>query len=483
MRSPPNFSLLTDLYQLTMSYAYWKSGRDSIRSIFYMQSRENPFRSGYTLFCGLGPFLETLKSHAFGEDELAYLRTLKDFEGNPLFTEDFLEYLGDFRFRFDVHAVPEGSCVFPGEPLVRVEGGLMECQMVETLLLNQINFPTLVATKAARICTIAGNVPVLEFGMRRAHGADGAVTASRAAYVGGCSATSNLAAGRLYGVPVRGTHSHSWVTSYEDELEAFRAYGKIYPANCVFLLDTYDTIEGLKKALEAAGELPDPKKNLLGVRIDSGDLAFLSKQARRMLDKAGFEKTRIIAGNSLDETLVDSIKNQGARVNLWVAGTKLVTCEGQSFLNGVYKMSALRKENGEWLPKIKISEDPSKVSLPGKLQIRRFFKNGKALGDIVFDELAPPSSKTWKGFNLLNPIQSFQPVDYDRCEDLLRPVVKNGIAVAPLPGLESVREEAGRALGTLDETIKRLVNPHRFPSGVEESLFHRVERMIVERKR
>lgn len=316
--------LLTDLYQLTMAQGYLRAGRIDDQAVFHLQFRKLPFSGGYAISAGLEAVLAFVEAFKFAPDDVAYLESLQAEDGSPLFGEDFLSYLAKLELSVDIEAMLEGTLVFANEPLLRVRGSLLEAQLIETTLLNLINFPTLVASKAARVCEAAAGQPVLEFGLRRAQGMDGALSASRAAFIGGCSATSNVLAGKLYDIPVRGTHAHSWVMSFDDELSAFEAYADAMPNNCVFLVDTYDSLEGVRNAIKVGQRLRERGKKLLGIRLDSGDLAWISLQARALLDEAGFQDTAIVASNDLDEHLIASIKHQGAAVSVWGVGTKLV---------------------------------------------------------------------------------------------------------------------------------------------------------------
>src|SRR6266478_1476928 len=309
-------ALLTDLYQLTMACGYWKSGRAEREAVFHLFFRHSPFQCGFTLTAGLAPAIEFLQSFRFTKDDLAFLSTLRGNDDQPLFDRGFLDYLGTLRFSCDVDAIPEGTAVFPQEPLLRIQGPILQCQLLETALLNLINFQSLSATKAARVCLAARGEPVLEFGLRRAQGIDGALAASRAAYVGGCAATSNVLAGQLFGIPVRGTHAHSWVMAFDTEEEAFRAYAEAMPNNAVFLVDTYNTLAGVRRAIEMGRWLREHGHELGGVRLDSGDLAWLSLEARRLLDEAGFPKASILASNDLDEQTIASLKQQGAAIDV-----------------------------------------------------------------------------------------------------------------------------------------------------------------------
>src|SRR5262245_40889894 len=356
---PAGLALLTDLYQLTMAYGYWKLGKAEQRAAFHLYFRRPPFGGGYALTAGLAPAVEFVQSFRLEAGDLDYLRSLTGNDGAPLFEPDFLRYLGDLRLTCDLDAMPEGTLAFGQEPLVRVTGPILQCQLLETALLNIINFQTLIATKATRICAATRGEPVIEFGLRRAQGIDGGLSASRAAYIGGCSGTSNVLAGKQYGIPVLGTHAHSWVMSFESELEAFEGYAAVLPNNCVFLVDTYDTLEGVRRAIEVGRKLRGQGHEMVGIRLDSGDLAYLSIEARKLLDEAGFPQAKIVASNDLDERIIESLKQQGATIAVWGVGTKLATAYDQPALGGVYKLGALQDASGVWQPKLKLSEQRS----------------------------------------------------------------------------------------------------------------------------
>jgi len=462
-------ALLTDLYQLTMAYGYWKTGRHDQEAVFHLFFRKPPFSSGYTIAAGLGDAIAWIRRLEFTPEDLAYLATLTGHDGSPLFEAGFLEYLRTWRFTCDVDAVPEGTVVFPNEPLLRVRGPILQGQIVETALLNFINFQTLIATKAARICLATQGDPVLEFGLRRAQGVDGALAASRAAYIGGCAATSNVLAGQLFGIPVRGTHAHSWVMSFADEAEAFQAYAEAMPNNCVFLVDTYDTLEGVRRAIEAGRWLRAHGHEMAGIRLDSGDLAYLSIEARKLLDAAGFAQTVIVASNDLDEHIIASLKQQGARIGLWGVGTKLVTAYDQPALGGVYKLAAVRNGAGEWEFKLKLSEQAIKISNPGILQVRRFTRNGEFVGDMLFNEATPPAGPRV----LVDPNNPTRrkviPADAT-AEELLVPVFRQGELVYREPALADTRARAAAQLAHLYAGTKRLLNPHEYPVGLEPGL-------------
>lgn len=468
--------LLTDLYQLTMAYGYWRQGTADRPAVFQLSFRKMPFGGGYAIAAGLEPALELLTHLHFSAEDLAYLATLVGRDDRRLFPDAFLEHLAAFRFTCDVDAIPEGRVVHAHEPLLRVTGPLLQAQLVETALLTLINFQTLVATKAARVVHAAQGDQVLEFGLRRAQGIDGGLSASRAAYIGGCHATSNVLAGRLYGIPVRGTHAHSWVMSFDSELDSFLAYAEAMPNNCVFLVDTFDTLRGVERAIEVGKKLRADHHELAGIRLDSGDLADLSIKARAMLDAAGFERAAIVASNDLDETLIESLKHQGAAINVWGVGTKLVTAYDQPALGGVYKLAAL-SDGGRWDYKIKLSEQPAKVSIPGLLQVRRFVDaDGHPLGDVIYDEESGcPADPT-----LIDPMDA----TYHRhvaghAFDLLEPQLRGGERVAPPPTLEAIRARAIDEVGRLPTGVRRFLNPHRYPVGLESSLWQRRHDLIL----
>ncbi|MEY4935267.1 MAG: hypothetical protein RIS64_1626 [Bacteroidota bacterium] len=397
-----NLSLLTDLYQLTMAYGYFKQDMHQKESVFHLFFRRNPFKGHYAIACGLELAIEYLKNIHFSTADLDYLRSLNGSDNNPLFDESFLELLQNWDFQCNIDAIPEGTVVFANEPLIRVRGPIWQAQLLETTLLNIINFSTLIATKASRIVSAAEKDAVLEFGLRRAQGVDGALTASRAAYIGGVYATSNVLAGQLFGIPVRGTHAHSWVMSFEHEKTAFEQYAHALPNNLTFLVDTYNTIEGVKTAIQTVKNMKT-NHNTFGIRLDSGDLATLSIAARKLLDEAGFSNARIMASNDLDEYEIEKLKKRGAKIDIWGVGTKLVTAYDQPALGGVYKLAALRNENGDWDYKIKLSEDLIKVSNPGILQVRRVYAADQTIEkDILYDETHFGTLP--QGIDLLKPI-------------------------------------------------------------------------------
>ncbi len=472
---------MTDLYQLTMAYGYWRTGKAEQEAVFHLLFRNLPFGGGFALAAGLEDCVRYLREFRFTRSDLAYLATLKGNDRRRLFAPGFLKYLGRLKLKLDVDAIPEGTAVFPQEPLLRVRGPILHAQLVETALLNLVNFPTLIATKAARVCLAAAGDAVVEFGLRRAQGVDGAMTASRAAYVGGCAGTSNVLAGKVYGMPVMGTHAHSWVMSFASEQEAFGAYADAMPNNGIFLVDTYDSLAGVRKAIEAGKRLRARGHKLGGIRLDSGDLAYLSIKARKLLDAAGFKDAVIVASNDLNEHLIASLKRQGATINVWGVGTMLVTAYDQPALGGVYKLSALRNDDGAWEHKIKISEQAAKATNPGVLQVRRFVKGGEFIGDAIYDETRPLT----KQVTIVSPKEATQRKHFAaeaKFEDLLAPVMRRGKVVGELPGLEKIRARAKEQLASLHPGIKRFENPHQYPAGLEQSLHELKTELILRAK-
>ena len=472
-----SFALLTDLYQLTMSYGYWKSGTANKEAVFHLFYRKNPFRGGYAIAAGLQPVVEVLSDFTFSEEDVSYLSGLTGNDGQPLFEPAFLHELRDMEFCCDVDAVPEGTVVFPHEPLVRVRGPIIQCQILETFLLNVINFQTLIATRSARICQSAGDDPVLEFGLRRAQGIDGGLAASRAAYIGGCAATSNVLAGKLYDIPVKGTHAHSWVMSFDSELAAFEAYADGMPNNCVFLVDTFDTLEGVRKAIAVGNKLRERGHEMVGIRLDSGDLAWLSIEARKLLDAGGFPEASIVASNDLDENLIENLKHQGAKINVWGVGTKLATAFDQPALGGVYKLSAVREPGGDWEPRIKLSEQAIKISNPGTLQVRRFLNRDEFSADVMFDEHIGITDAQ-RMVDPMDPTRQRSLPTAGEFEDLLVPIFRKGQSVYDPPSIHEARERTRSQLALCHSGIRRFVNPHQYPVGLEAELFELKSRLI-----
>lgn len=431
--------LLTDFYQLTMAYGYWKLGMHEQPANFHLMFRSNPFKGNHAICAGLASAIHFLSDWQFKQDDLDYLAGLKNIKGESVFSSGFLDYLASLSFSCDIHAIPEGTVVFPQTPLLRVQGPLLQCQLIESSLLNIINFQTLIATKAARVCRAAGNDEVIEFGMRRAQGPDGALSASRAAYIGGCSATSNTLAGKYFDIPVRGTHAHSWVTAFKDEQTAFDSYASVMPHNCILLVDTYNTIEGVKHAINTGKKLREEGADLQGIRLDSGDMASLSIEARKLLDDAGFKNTIIFASNSLDENIISEFKANNACVTAWGVGTNLVTAYDQPALDGVYKLSALQNQQGQWEYKLKLSEQEVKISNPGRQQVRRYFDNNKQLMDVLYEiDLGIDDKPCIVSLDANS--EETTPSRHDNYIDLLKPVLAKGELIAPLPSIHETRK-------------------------------------------
>jgi len=472
-----SLALLTDLYQLTMACGYWKGGHAEQEAVFHLTYRRPPFGGGYVLAGGIGPALDYLTSLRFEADDLAYLGTLLDATKRPLFPQAFLDYLGTLRFTCTVDAVPEGSLVFPHEPIVRVKGPIIQAQLVETALLNIVNFQSLIATKASRVVSVARTSPVLEFGLRRAQGIDGALAASRAAYLGGCAGTSNVLAGKLYGVPVGGTHAHSWVMFHKDELAAFRAYADALPGNCTFLVDTYDTLEGVAHAIEVGKELRAKGYPLVGVRLDSGDLAHLSIESRRMLDEAGFTDAKVVASNDLDEHVISSLLEQGAKIDVYGVGTRLATAYDQPALGGVYKLGATRATDGTWHEAIKLSEQPIKISNPGVLQVRRLrAADGTFAGDVIYDSEVGFSGPSLH--DIEDPLKAPVTPEFTEGADLLVTMLDKGARVAPPEPISVARDRAAAELAALSPRSRRFMNPQPYLVGLDHHVHTRKQQLI-----
>ncbi len=464
-----SLALLTDFYQITMAYGYWKSGLDRHEGVFHHCFRRQPF-GGFTVAAGLEPLIHFLEKFKYTQDDLNYLANLKAANGTLLFEDGFFEYLSKLTFQCDVDAVPEGTVVFPYEPMVRVKGPLIQCQLLESPLLNYINFASLIATKAARVCIAAKGDQVVEFGLRRAQGLDGALTASRSSFIGGCESTSNVLAGKLFGIPVKGTMAHSWVMVFEDELASFEQYAKCLPNNTVFLVDTYDTIEGVKKAIEVGKKLKSQGLKFLGIRLDSGDLAYLSIKARELLDEADFKDSIIFASNELDEKVINELKMQGATISMWGVGTHLVTGKDHPWLDGVYKLSAVRKPEGPWRYTLKLSEQMVKVSNPGILQVRRFFQGKETIADMIFDINHEPKEE-WHVVDPLDPTREKIISDQLQSQNLLVPIFREGKLVYKLPTLQEIQKNTQKELSYFHPGIKRFLNPHQYVVGMEKWLY------------
>ncbi|MBP5177376.1 MAG: nicotinate phosphoribosyltransferase [Clostridia bacterium] len=475
-----NLSLLTDLYEITMMNGYFLNDRKDEVAVFDVFFRPNSLIT-YSVAAGLEQVVDYIVNLRFGEEELRYLKSL------DLFDERFLAYLKTFRFTGDVYAVPEGTPVFPGEPILTVKAPVMEAQLIETAVLNLINHQTLIATKSAKICYAAQGDNVMEFGLRRAQGPDAGVYGARAAVIGGCSSTSNVLTGKLFGVPVSGTHAHSWVMNFETEIEAFRAYAKTYPDACLLLVDTYDTLRsGVPNAIKVFKELVASGHKPVGIRLDSGDLAYLTKKARKMLDDAGFTYAKICASGDLDERSITSLKQQGAKIDMWGVGTKLITSEDMPALGGVYKLSAVF-DGDTIIPKIKLSESSVKITNPGfKTVYRVYGEDGMAEADIialrgeVFDETEP--------LTVTHPVDrwkkmTFEPGKYT-IKEIVKQVISGGKVVMDMPPLKEICDYCKAEKATLWDEYKRIDNPHIYKVDLSDGLYRLKTDMIEQiRKR
>jgi len=480
--NPPahNFAALTtDLYEVTMACGYWKAGVSDHEAAFHVLFRENPFGGEFTVACGLRSVLDLVREFCFTEDQLAYLAAQRGNDGQPLFDAAFLKYLHNFRVTCDIDAVPEGTLVFPNEPLVRVRGPIIESQLLETALLNILNFQSLIATKAARVCLAAKNDEVIEFGLRRAQGVDGGLSAARAAYIGGCAGTSNLQAGEQFGIPVSGTQAHSWIMFFENEREAFEKYAKALPNNCVFLVDTYNSLDGVRRAIEVAKQLRRDRHEMIGVRLDSGDQVALSIDARQMLDEAGFSNAKIVCSGDLDEFAIADMKQRGARIDIWGVGTKLATGQPDAALGGVYKLGAVRSPGEEWRYRIKLSDEPARISCPGLLQVRRFHQpNVRFIADAIC-EIDHAICEPCVIVDLRGEKQTEIPAATAYSE-LLVPIFRHGQLVYQVPKIQELREHARTQVRCAPPEVLKLNNPRRYDVGIESSL-HRLRSKLIAR--
>ncbi len=477
---PTDVALNCDLYELTMSQGFWESGLLDAQGCFNVFFRENPFDGGYAIAAGIGQIAELVENFRFDEESLAYLASIVAPGGGPMFKPGFLDYLRTFRMHVDVSAIPEGDLVFPREPMVRVQGPIIECQLIETALLNLVNFQTLVATKASRVVRAAEGHPVSDFGLRRAQGHDGGLAVARASYIGGCTSTSNVLAGKIYGIPVFGTHAHSWVMAFPTELEAFRAFAKSSPKNCCLLLDTYDVHQGIRNAITVAREMEEAGERLSAIRIDSGDLARLSKETRAAFDEAGFPYVRIAVSNDLEEYTIQSLFAQGAPIDSFGVGTKLATCDPQPSLGGVYKLSATRSSNDEpWRPVMKLSEQVFKRTIPGIQQVLRFEDASQCpVGDMIVDETCDDGDRRAM-VDIVDPVTVHRLADATPRE-LLVPIVADGKAVSEPESIEVAKTRCKDALMRLDPATKRFLNPQTYPVGLQRSLSDLRQRLVRE---
>jgi nicotinate phosphoribosyltransferase len=465
-----NFSALTtDLYELTMACGYWNAGVRDYEAVFHVTFRDNPFGGEFTVACGLATAIDFLAGFHFDETEIDYLVSQRGNDDKPLFSAGFLEYLRGLRLTCEIDAIPEGTLVFPNEPLIRVRGPIIQCQILETALLNILNFESLIATKAARICLAAENDPVIEFGLRRAQGVDGGLTAARAAYVGGCAGTSNLQAGRHFEIPVSGTQAHSWIMFFGSESEAFEAYARAMPNNCLFLVDTYNSLDGVRHAIDVARQLRKKGYEMIGVRLDSGDRVALSIETRRMLDKTGFTNAKIVCSGDLDEQVIADMKRHGAKIDMWGVGTKLTTGQPDAALGGIYKLGAVRRPGGRWQYRIKLSDERAKTSVPGLLQVRRFHRpDGSFIADAIY-EIDHGFGKPCVIVDLQTEQETAIPGEMEY-SNLLVPIFRKGDPVYQAPNLAASRERTHRQLRSLPPEIARLDNPRPYSVGLEKSL-------------
>lgn len=467
-----NLTLLTDLYELTMMQGYFKNKAANEIVIFDAFFRSNPCDGGYAISAGLEQVIDYIKNLHFAASDIEYLRSLGIFE------EDFLSYLSDFKFSGNIYAIPEGTVMFPKEPMVKVIAPIMEAQLIETAVLNILNHQSLIATKASRICYAAKGDGIMEFGLRRAQGPDAGTYGARAAVIGGCTGTSNVLCGQLFDVPVKGTHAHSWIMSFPDEYTAFKTYAGMYPSACILLVDTYDTLKsGVPNAIRVFQEMRSSGIELscYGIRLDSGDLAYLSKKARKMLDEAGFADAVISASNDLDEFLIDSLKTQGAKITSWGVGTHLITSKDCPSFGGVYKLAAIRHTDGTFIPKIKLSENSEKITNPGNKTIYRVYEkeSGKIKADLIcltdehFDEredlLLFDPLEPWKKTYLSGESYTLR--------ELLVPVFLSGECVYTSPKTMEIRAYCQKELDTLWDETRRLINPHQIYVDLSRKLY------------
>lgn len=467
-----SLTLLTDLYELTMMQGYFKTGlNDTV--VFDMFYRKNPSNGGYAIACGLEQVIDYIKNLKFSYEDIDYLRNL------GMFDEDFLTYLSSFHFSGDIYAIPEGTVVFPKEPLVKVVAPVMEAQLVETAILNIVNHQSLIATKASRVAFAAKGDGIMEFGLRRAQGPDAGIYGARAAVIGGCVGTSCVLTGQMWDIPVKGTHAHSWIMSFPDEYTAFKTYANLYPKACILLVDTYDTLHsGVPNAIKVFKEMREAGIELsyYGIRLDSGDLAYLSKKARKMLDEAGFTDAIISASSDLDEYLIDSLKTQGAQITSWGVGTNLITSKDCPAFGGVYKLAAVyNDETGEYIPKIKLSENTAKITNPGNKTVFRLYdkENGKLKADLI--ALADEKIDESKDLLIFDPIETWKKTNLEAgtftVRELLVPIFEKGICVYNSPEVMEIKEYCSKELDTLWDETRRFMNPHEVYVDLSDKLY------------
>ncbi len=468
-----NLTLLTDLYELTMMQGYFRNMDRNETVIFDAFYRSNPNGGGYAIAAGLEQLIQYIKELHFAPQDIEYLAGLN------IFDRDFLDYLANFRFSGSIYAIPEGTVIFPREPIAKVIAPIMEAQLVETAILNIINHQSLIATKASRVCFAARGDGIMEFGLRRAQGPDAGTYGARAAVIGGCVGTSNVLCGQLFDVPVKGTHAHSWIMSFPDEYTAFKTYAEMYPSACILLVDTYDTLKsGVPNAIRVFQEMREAGVKLTnyGIRLDSGDLAYLSKKARKMLDAAGFPDAVISASNDLDEYLIDSLKVQGAAITSWGVGTNLITSKDWPAFGGVYKLAAIMDENGSFVPKIKLSENSEKVTNPGNKTIYRIYdrETGKIRADLIC--LVDETFSEDEPLLLFDPLEPWKKTklkpDTYTLREILKPVFLDGKCVYESPRVMDIRDYCQRELSTLWDETRRLINPQEVYVDLSDKLYH-----------
>ena len=472
-----NLTLLTDLYQLTMINGYFENNVHNDVVVFDMFFRKNACKGGYTIVCGIEQLVEYIENLKFSESDLDYLKTLN------LFSDKFLDFLRDFKFTGDIYTVEEGTVMFPNEPIIRIKAPLYQAQLIETALLTIINFQSLIATKASRVCFAAKGDPVFEFGLRRAQGPDAGIYGARAAIIGGCTATANVLAGKMFNIPVVGTHAHSWVQKFDNELDAFEAYAKIYPNNCLLLVDTYDVLKsGMPNAIKVFKDLKARGHKPLGIRLDSGDLDYLSKECKNMLNEAGFEDVRITASNDLDEYCISNLKSSGSPINSWGVGTKLITSSDSPSLGGVYKLVASYKD-GKYDPKIKISEDPEKITNPGYKKVVRIYNTqGHAEADLIM--LEDEYIDNTKPLTIFHPVYKWKTKTFTNytIKELLKPLYINGECKYENKSVKEIQEYTRNELNTLWREYKRLLYPQTYKVDLSEKLCTLKESMLDSNK-
>lgn len=472
-----NLTLLTDLYQLTMLNGYFENNVHEDMVVFDMFFRKNACDGGYTIICGIDQLVEYIDNLHFSDSDMEYLKSLN------LFSDKFLDFMKNFKFTGDIYAVEEGTIMFPDEPVITVKAPLYQAQIIETAMLTMVNFQSLIATKASRVCFAAKGDPVLEFGLRRAQGPDAGIYGARAAVIGGCVATSNVLAGKKFDLPIAGTHAHSWVQKFDDELEAFQAYANVYPDKCMLLVDTYNVLEsGVPNAIKVFKDITTKGYKPIGIRLDSGDLTYLSKEAKKMLDDAGFSDITITASNDLDEYKITNLKAEGAKINSWGVGTKLITSADSPALGGVYKLAA-SIEDGEIIPKIKISANPEKINNPGYKKVVRIYNEiGKAEADLIM--LNHEELDGSKPLEIFHPTYTWKTKTFKKykVKELLKPLYINGTSKYNKKTVTEIKNHVQYELSTIWNQYKRLSNPHIYKVDLSKKLWDLKTKMIDSKK-